>query len=249
MIPAQARYRSETRSDRAAALLAFGLWSAAVIAVATATATTATTAAATFVGTLTLGLIVVTGTLLAALGLVAWVPWLVVAISAALAALVTAATATAAVALAIEAAFAALTVAVFTLGWLGRCRSRAAEQAFQPGEEASWFFRWLGSTRCLAIFTRVATLLLIALVGFATGLEGLVFPRLKRLWLAGVRGLRIIRIGTPITTFGPEGRTLVMLWSRVFVVRTVAPAHGGALGLGGRQDFEFGFLNHGLWLR
>ena len=67
-------------------------------------------------------------------------------------------------------------------------------------------------------------------------------------WLALLEWLRLTGLKRFLfTTLRPEGGALVRLWTRVFVVSTVAPAYRRALRLGGRKDLDFCFFER--WLR
>jgi hypothetical protein len=68
-----------------------------------------------------------------------------------------------------------------------------------------------------------------------TRLERLGLPRLKGLLLARLHRLRF-------TALRAEGRALIWLRTRVFVVSAIAPADGGTPCLGGRKDFELRFF-------
>jgi len=168
------------RSNRAAALLAFGLWTAAIVPVATTTAASAASTAA-FETTFALLWILVVPLILTTvgLGLSLLVPKLAVARTAVVALIAAAATA-AAMAAALTAIFALAIAAVailasFRLG-RDRCGGFSAKQSFQPGHEATGFDGRFGGGN-FAVVARLLSALTVERLTFTTRLA-----RLKRFW-------------------------------------------------------------------
>ena len=257
-------------SDRAAALLAFGAWTAVAAIAATATlsafAAEPTTAATTT--TTALAAIALTAVLAAGRAMFAF----------AAGAAVVAATEAAITAIAI-AAVAVLAVATrIALARSGVRGLAAAEETLEPAEEAAGFLRRLGlrsarfARRTVAVRARLTR---FAGAVVAAGFTGLETARLARLagiarltWLAllariaGLAGLtRIARLtlveGLTLTLAlaafawlaafarGLEGRALVALTG---ALRLCFPARLGAAGRLGREDVELG-LGRGFVLR
>ena len=168
-------FNGSGRSNRAAALLAFGLWTAAIVPVATTTAASAASTAA-FETPFALLRILVVPLILTTVGLrlSLLVPKLAVARTAVVA-LIAAAAAAAAMAAALTAIFALAILASFRLG-RDRCGGFSAKQSFQPGHEATGFDGRFGGGN-FAVVARLLSALTMERLTFTTRLA-----RLKRFW-------------------------------------------------------------------
>lgn len=222
------------RSNRAAALLAFGAWTAIVTKTSATSATTAsmTTVATAFEAALALA----TGAFATLVALAALLAFRTRAAVFALETTATATTAAAAVTSAIRFAFTLFAIAL--LGGLRRFGRFSAEKTFEPADESAGLFHgFSGRSTVTAIVVRTVTL-------FESGIAAREASVLR---FAAVARLEIARVTAWFAaTIRVERRTRFATLPLLLGIVGFSPAYGWSLRVGGRKDFDFGFFHRRL---